>query len=557
MGYNVFLTGQAGSGKTYLLNKYIAHLRAHGVAVAVTASTGIAATHLGGQTIHSWSGIGVREAIADEEIADLLKNKRLRHNFKNTKVLVLDEISMLHAHQLDMVERIARHFLDFTKPFGGLQVILTGDFFQLPPVTRGDEKARFAFEADAWHVGGFHVCYLGEQHRQKDDPLLAVLNDIRSGSAGEHTKIPLRTRYKKEPEGPFTPTKLYARNINVDAINQARLGELSGEEHTFTMETRGFRALVESLKKNCLAPETLILKKGAEVMFVKNDPVGAYVNGTRGTVFGFDSESAFPLVRTLSGTIIEAAPVEWTFEEEGKVRAMLIQIPLRLAWAITIHKSQGMTLESAEIDLSDAFEPGMGYVALSRVRALSGLKLMGLNETALRVHESVLARDADFRAWSEEVSRILAEFPEEAKKVRAEETLFNRFRAEKARTKIYETKKHTTLEKNVSTASHSKTAKPVKGATLEKTLELVAQKYSISKIAETRGLKEGTIIDHIEQLHVRGLLPDITHLKPPTKDFARMKEAIEASEDGRLASAFEKLKGAYSYEALRLARLFL
>ena len=169
MGHNVFLTGAAGSGKTHLLNQYIAHLRAHDVGVAVTASTGIAATHLGGQTIHSWCGMGVRETLADDELEAIMRNTRIARNFKKTKVLIIDEISMLHARQLDMVERIARHMGDFTKPFGGLQVVLCGDFFQLPPIVRAQQSGespaekQFAYECRAWDSGELRVCYLHEQ----------------------------------------------------------------------------------------------------------------------------------------------------------------------------------------------------------------------------------------------------------------------------------------------------------------------------------------------------------------------------------------------------------
>jgi ATP-dependent DNA helicase PIF1 len=210
MGKNVFLTGEAGSGKTYLLNQYIHYLKAHQVEVAVTASTGIAATHLQGTTIHSWSGIGVRDHLAQKDLEKLLTTDRIKRNYQKTKVLIIDEISMLHQHQLDMVDTIARYILKCDQAFGGIQMVLCGDFFQLPPVSSVSsvEEKQFAFESSAWRAGDFQVCYLHEQHRQGNDPLLTVLNDIRSGTAGEHTKIPLRTRYKKEPQGSTKATKL-------------------------------------------------------------------------------------------------------------------------------------------------------------------------------------------------------------------------------------------------------------------------------------------------------------------------------------------------------------
>jgi ATP-dependent exoDNAse (exonuclease V) alpha subunit len=424
LGENIFLTGAAGAGKTWLLNAYIHYLRSHGVNVAITASTGIAATHLNGKTIHSWSGIGVRETVTEKDLDALARNRRIRKNFESTKVLVIDEVSMLHPHQLDMVDQIARFILDAGKPFGGLQVILCGDFFQLPPVSRGGgTPTRFAYEAAAWETAGFRICYLHEQHRQNDDALLTILNDIRNGSAGEHTKVPLRTRYKREPEGNVRPTRLYAHNVNVDRINEEELTKLSGKERLFRMETRGFGQLVEGLKKNCLAPELLRLKIGADVMFIRNATDGAYVNGTRGTVEAFAEDGGWPVVRSFDNERIVAAPEEWQYEENGDVRAAIRQVPLRLAWAITIHKSQGMTLDAAEIDLGKAFEPGMGYVALSRVRNLAGLKLMNLNETALQVHPEILAHDKVLQETSRHDTAYLQSFAEPALRARQEDVL--------------------------------------------------------------------------------------------------------------------------------------
>ena len=564
LGHNVFLTGAAGSGKTYLLNQYIAHLRKHGVGVAVTASTGIAATHLGGQTIHSWSGIGVRDSLADEEIEIILKKSRVKRNFSGTKVLVIDEISMLHAHQLDMVERLlhraqskAGHAGDFTRAFGGLQVILCGDFFQLPPVVsgwRGNGERAFAYEGEGWKRGEFQACYLTEQFRQATaespsaegaatDPLLAVLNDIRSGTAGESTKVPLRTRYKRDPHGSALPTKLYTRNINVDAINKRELESLSGKSKTFHMQTRGFKQMVEALKRNTLALEELNLKEGAQVMFVKNAQSGEYVNGTRGTVEGFDSATGFPLVRTVGGSIIHAEPEEWRLEDGGTVRATLTQVPLRLAWAITVHKSQGMTLDSAEIDLSDAFEPGMGYVALSRIRSLNGLKLMGLNDTALSVHPNILAHDKHFREHSDALSKALQEFAPAEKEAKQSETLFERFEGSRDTGLVKRRKEH--KEKKKRTPTHRITG------------ELIARGLSLAETARERELTIGTIISHMEKLKIEGALPNVEHLTEHIKDHGAIRAAFEKSGDGKLTPVFNKFGGAHSFETLRLVRLLV
>lgn len=547
LGHNVFLTGAAGSGKTYVLNAYITYLREHGVSVAITASTGIAATHLGGQTIHSWSGIGIREGCSDEDIDAIAKKDRIRRAISSTHVLVIDEVSMLHAHQLDLVDRIARRVRDGDRPFGGMQVILCGDFFQLPPVSSNSGESAFAYECAAWNDGGFQVCYLHEQFRQGNDRLLDVLNMIRSGTVGEATKIPLRERYKKEPEA-GKPTRLYTRNVNVDAINNAELDKLEGQEKTFRMETRGFKAFVEGLKRSCLASETLRLKVGAEVMFIKNALSGEYVNGTRGVVEAFDAEG-FPVVRTLDGTTITAYPEEWRLEDDGAVRASLSQVPLRLAWAITVHKSQGMTLDAAEVDLSDAFEPGMGYVALSRVRSLAGLKLMGLNEVALAVHPKILAHDEKFRAWSDEAAKILAAYSDEEKQKHHDDVLFNRFAGVREGVSNDDV---SSIKRKV-----RRTAKSAKEPTHEITRALLEKKVSLDEIAAERGITTTTVISHIEKLAGLDRLPNIDHLKPPQEDFDAIIAEFKKSDDGKLTPIFKNLNGEYPFEMLRLVRVFV
>ena len=427
LGKNVFLTGSAGSGKTYLLNRYISYLRRHKVGVSVTASTGLAATHLNGRTIHSWSGIGIRESISEKDLVTLQRDKRVRKRYLRTKVLIIDEVSMIHAYQLDLIDQVARHMLEPLLPFGGLQVVLCGDFFQLPPVANDSTiSTNFAFNTIAWETAQFRTCYLHEQHRQGDDPLLNVLNDIRSGNIGEHTKVPLRTRYRKAPASTVHPTKLFARNVNVDSINHKELNALQGAENIFRMTTQGSTPLVEALIRSSPAPSELRLRIEAKVMFVKNAPDGDYVNGTLGKVKSFNSDG-MPVVETFDGNIVVAEHDDWKYEENDRVLATITQIPLKLAWAITVHKSQGMTLDAAEIDLSDAFEPGMGYVALSRVRSLSGLNLLGLNETALQVHPKILDRDHAFQSQSTAAVQQLATLSEAERTRQQTDTLLKRF----------------------------------------------------------------------------------------------------------------------------------
>lgn len=540
-GRSVYLTGSAGSGKTHLLNQYIGYLKEHGVEVAVTASTGIAATHMGGVTIHSWSGLGVKSELSDYDLDALTQKQYLYRRFEKTKVLIIDEISMLHHFRLDLVDRILREAKHTGAPFGGIQVIFCGDLFQLPPVSRvGEIEGKFAYHSNAWKELGPTVCYLEGQFRQKDDRILEVLSAIRENRVTTDVHEVLETRRGQKPTNTTTPTRLYTHNIDVDMVNQRELEKIPGETRTFEMNTKGHDVLVDILKKSCLAHPVLALKKGARVMFVKNNMEMGYANGTLGTVVDFLPHA--PIVEILSGEKIIAEPVEWRIEEEGKVKAGLTQVPLRLAWAITVHKSQGMSLDAIEVDLSKSFEPGMGYVALSRVRTLGGLSLLGCNDTALEVHPEVLEVDAVFQLASSDARDELLRMPKE--KVREMQEDF--------------------LTRNGS----GKKPKKKKKSTEEITKELIFEKKTFAEISKARGLKIDTIVDHIERLKKDHTDLDIAYLKKSHFTDAQFKKISEAFHKADKAALNGKgqfllsptktlLGSAVSFLDLKIARLFL
>lgn len=414
-GVNVFLTGEPGSGKTHTVNAYVQWLRERGIEPAITASTGIAATHIHGMTIHSWSGIGIKQELTAYDLDKIAQNERVMRRVRDAKILIIDEVSMLSAKTLAMAEAVCREIRQRKVPFGGLQVVLVGDFFQLPPVVRrkeneeskpqisfetgkAEEPSHFAFASRVWKELNPLVCYLSEQHRQEDAAFLDLLSGIRRGAFSSAHRTLLDSR--RSVSGRAGTTQLYSHNADVDRINDVEIGKISGDMRTFAMTSQGKDTLVTSLKRGCLSPEMLALKVGARVMFTKNDIEHTYVNGTLGTVAGFVKESGYPIIKTNSGRSVIAEPEEWHIEDGGRVLAKITQIPLRLAWAITVHKSQGMSLDAAHMDLSQAFEYGQGYVALSRVRTLAGLSLSGLNERALEVHPEVAARDRDFKLQS-------------------------------------------------------------------------------------------------------------------------------------------------------------
>jgi hypothetical protein len=429
-GASVFLTGAPGAGKTYVLNQFIRRATREGRTVAVTASTGIAATHIGGTTIHSWSGLGIRDELTGRDLQWLKANDKLVKRYNGTDVLVIDEISMLHGKRLDMVNQACKALRKSDEPFGGLQVILVGDLFQLPPVSRGSEVSDFAHTSEAWRELRPKICYISEQHRQSGGELLDILEAMRRGQVEDYHSELLQERMGKEPAEDMPVTRLYSHNVDVESINDRHLAALNGTTRTYPMQTRGAAAKVEQLTRSLLAPETLELKIGAEVMFVANNFAGKYVNGTRGRVIGF--QSGQPVVQLVNGKEIKVEPHTWVLEEDGKKKAEAVQLPLRLAWAITIHKSQGMSLDAAEIDLSRSFTPGMGYVALSRVRSLDGLFLAGLNRMAMQLHPDIHSLDDELKAASAELAAVtpeeLPDEPPEQPKPQPDESLLNKLK---------------------------------------------------------------------------------------------------------------------------------
>ena len=421
-GESVLLTGPAGAGKTFVLNQFIRLSKYMGKHVSVTATTGLAATHLGGTTIHAWAGIGVLDHVPANFLEHLSKGRR--EIIESTDVLIIDEISMLHDFRLDMVDEVCRLVRKKPElPFGGIQVIMSGDFFQLPPINRGESRAGgFAVNSNAWAELDPVVCYLEEQHRQDDEQLLEILNALRAGDIRRHHAETLLARVGVAPEGDETLTELHTVNLDVDSLNERRLAELDGDEVSYQQTTTGSQNYVETLQRSVLAPPILRLKEGALVMAVKNSPDRKYANGSLGIVTAFEPGTDYPIVEFRSGKQVTMSPDTWELRDGDKKRASITQIPLRLAWAITVHKSQGMTLDAARIDLRKAFVEGMGYVALSRVKNLNNLFLSGINQMALRVSEEAMAIDEHLRAKAANDKKRFAHLEEQALK-RAEEEL--------------------------------------------------------------------------------------------------------------------------------------
>ncbi len=539
-GANVFLTGEPGSGKTHTVNAYVAWLRSHGIEPAITASTGIAATHVGGMTIHSWSGIGIHERITPELLDAIASKEHVAKRLQKAKVLIIDEVSMLSGEVLAMVDAVLKEVRHSELPMGGIQTVVVGDFFQLPPVSRG--SVGFAFQSAAWKTLNPIVCYLTEQHRQEDSVFLDVLAAIRSGE-WDHTHVSVITSREAELDEVDDETpRLFTHNADVDRINSEKLASLSTRQHTFQMSSTGPSVLTDALKRGCLSPETLALKEGAIVMCTKNNPAVGYVNGTLGNIIGYEVGTDYPIIETRDGRELVIAPVDWAVEENGKVRAKLAQIPLRLAWAITVHKSQGMSMDAAAMDLSRAFEYGQGYVALSRVRTLDGLRLLGWSEQAMQVHPEVLSVDRSFKEQSEAARRAFEALDMEGELTGMQERFI---RASGG-----------TVE-----ALAEGTVRAPKKSTYDETLSLVKADMSLHEIIAARSLTFGTICDHLEKLREGGLVSvaEIDALLPDTLRAALPKIATAFGTKGetKLAPVFSKLKGKYSFDELKLARLVI
>ena len=564
-GKNVFITGPAGSGKTYVLNEYIKYLKEHDVPIGITASTGIAATHMGGVTIHSWSGIGVKDRLTLQDIEEITEKSYIKSKVQAAKVLIIDEVSMLHHFRLDLINRVLKHVRRSNEPFGGLQVILCGDFFQLPPVSRmGEPEASFVYNSQAWKEGKFVVCYLHENFRQGDDPILNILNEIRTGEVGDESREQLRSRYisnieRTEQDLDYESTRLYTHNIDVDKINEIELNKVQANEFVYEMSTRGKKPLVEMLKKSCLAPEFLRLRKGARVMCVKNNFEKGYVNGTLGVVVSCAPDSD-PVIRSAptpdfpEGKLLTIEKTTWKIEDNSKLLAELSQYPLRLAWAITVHKSQGMSLDSVAVDLSKVFESGMGYVALSRVRTLSGLSILGFNENAFAVNGQVLEYDKYLKELSAKAESMI-QYTDEDKIIQDQ----NEYLA-----KVAPLNK---LDKN------GNKIKKVKISTYDKTASLVRAEKSIKEIAKERNLEEETIISQIESSiqNIKGVseplkMSEILYLKREISPvhFSKIKKALndicQMQSDNKpplLSSVKNKVGANVSWKEIRLARLLL
>lgn len=392
-GKNVFVTGPGGTGKTLVIRELRRQLEAKGKNVAVTSLTGMAALIIGkARTIHSWSGIGIGTRSVDDYFQFIRKcQPKIREAWRAADVLIIDEISMMSDEIFEKLDALAKLLRWNEKPFGGVQIVCLGDFFQLPPV-----NAKFVFETAAWNKTLDVVVTLDQIYRQKDPVFQTMLNEIRLGFVSDETDLLLKSRigidFSREE---IQPTKVFTRRAMVDSVNSTALANLAGESITYKAITKTSVKMTDTLKgalermdENSPYVNDLLLKIGAQVMLITNINVEAgLVNGKTGIVKSFGP--SYVMV-AFKDELVRIERHEWTLETNEKVAR--VQIPLVLAYAITIHKSQGSTLDSAYIDIgSNVFEYGQAYVALSRVKSLDALYLHSYSRGAIRAHPKVIA----------------------------------------------------------------------------------------------------------------------------------------------------------------------
>ncbi|CAE6379634.1 unnamed protein product [Rhizoctonia solani] len=444
---SVFFTGSAGTGKSVLLREIIRRLRetkGDPAKVQVTASTGIAALNIGGITLHSFAGIGLGKLPIQDLLKRIMGNKSAYHRWLKTEVLIIDEISMVSAGLLDLIDGLAREVRRNRRPFGGIQLVVSGDFFQLPPVpdernadTGIELNCQFAFEANCWNGAFPHAYKLTKVFRQTDTVFIRLLNELRLGIATDET-ISILTGLRRpiKCNDGILPTEIHplrrsAHNANLNHLANLNtrewmncsLDKYGEDRYRYPVRVSDAEVMLEKR-----APKTLILQVGAQVMCTQNIPESGLVNGSIGRVVDFITPEkardqgypiagaaitisddgrpqrptikqefrmqSWPLVKFVNSSVILMPPVDFVLDNDaGRMRASRRQVPLILAWALTIHRAQGQTIDRLSVNLANTFAPGQAYVAISRCKNLEGLQVLNFSPSSVFVDKKVIEWD--------------------------------------------------------------------------------------------------------------------------------------------------------------------
>ena len=396
-GENVFVTGPGGTGKTALIQMFYRHQKSFRN-IAITSTTGTSAVLIGGHTLHSYLGIGLGLEPVEDIVDYLYTRPHIRKRWTETSVLVIDEISMLSPTLFDKIEEIGRVLRGSDEPFGGIQLVISGDFLQLPCVS----SQAFCFQSKSWNKCISSVCYLDEIIRQSDPLFQKCLNNIRLGILTEEVMDTIETRVGAELKNDLgiQPTRLFALNRHVDQINEKELDALAeiGKEFIsfdmkfwFSSHVHDKHAARDRFTKNCTAVPELQLCQGAQVILLINvDGDAQLANGSRGVIVGFNDGDDLPIVQFIHGEKRIIDYHQWEVKDKDKVLLTATQIPLKPAWAMSIHRAQGASLDYVEMDLFSIFENAMTYVALSRARNLEGLSITAIDWNKVYTHSDAL-----------------------------------------------------------------------------------------------------------------------------------------------------------------------
>lgn len=523
---NVFLTGAAGTGKSYLLGRYLAGKPTE--AFPVVASTGAAAVIIGGRTFHSFFGLGIMEGGIEETVHRALRSRKLTHRLQAAVCVVIDEISMLSGATLMAAERIARLARNKDEPWGGLRIIAVGDFAQLPPVTPGATQKDWAFLHPVWKDSAFVPALLDTVMRTKDSDFLDILNFVRAGTVNDEVRafLDAHTGYATDDtEG----TRLYAHRARADEFNKRKLDAIAGTPRSFETQYEGEARALESAKRAMPIPDVLQIKEGALVMMRKNDmnEPQLYVNGSLGWIRRIEDDEL--TVELLGGDVVEVQKQVFSYlDGDGNVLVSAWNFPVTLAWATTIHKAQGASLDSLIVDLSALWEPGQAYVALSRVRSAHSLYVERWTPSSIRA-EPLVTRlyDAMAEEMGAYVPRPLFTFETRTQ----EERLPQEERAEGERQAGKTRQKRAALIR-----------------------EMLAECAPLESIVTRAGVKPDRVLLYIEEFLAEGLPVRPQYLAENVRDVGRIREAFEECGTERLKPAFEALGGRVPFTTLRLVR---
>jgi len=384
-GENVFLTGAAGSGKSFLIKKFLKEFSKN--EFPVLASTGAAAVLVGGRTFHSFFGLGIMEGGPEKVFEKAKKDKRLKKRISAVEGIVIDEVSMISGDVLDIADRIARWARENEHPFGGLRVIAVGDFAQLPPINKIGPRS-WGFKHPIWERAQFQKAFLTTNHRTQDEEFLRVLGDIREGKVTERVYEFLNQKIRTHDESD-SGIRLFPFRNQSDQFNLRQLDKIEAEGHVFPTLYWGDENKIEKMKTTFPVPVELVLKVGAEVIFTQNDPQKRWINGTQGVVRQIENDEITVEKRRGREVTVEKVSFD-LLNAEGDVIMSASQFPLNLGYATTIHKSQGATLDKIWCDLSQLWEPGQAYVALSRLRDSKGLNLIKWTPNSIKADPEVI-----------------------------------------------------------------------------------------------------------------------------------------------------------------------